>query len=715
MRRTILIIFLALAIVPVIFGAATYKSTFIFFDETPGEADPIGSLTFIHGKFKSDTLGLVILRMGDVAKGYFGDGTEKWSWLPFSIATPLNPTSIDSIDFQGDGLLNDVAYISGLKKVTIRKGEKESDADTLWERTFNENIHSIAATDYDGNGFADDLIVAAGQTIYFINPLTEQTFNFFKISDTPYIIASADLDSDGLKDDVVVGSWREIPGSGSLPEAINGNVKGFASNGNSLWTFEPDNTETIVNYLRAFDRDSDGKEDDIIVIFKEIKEDSFESDLYVVSAGAEIFTKADTVGASPADFDGDGRLDDFFLITKSQIFAFNSKTPPIFIESDSLSDLNTSGSRTPREFLRVTSYSNQPEDGEEVFNDAAIFAALSDKERVIFFAENLATEELITTTTTTVTTTTTTLPPQAPTARITGITDGTTVQEDSTIALSAAASIDPDGEIVSYQWLLDDVLRETGRDFDMNTKGLSSGAHIITLKVADNDGEVGVTSITISLAKENVPPIAEAGDDLTIKEGATTTLTGDASTDPDGDIESYEWSEDGTVFSLEKDVEKTFPLGEHTITLRVTDDMGAFSTDTIKIIVEKENIPPNADAGEDITVSEGISVHFSAEDSNDPDGNITSYVWLMPNNNVVRKPSFNASFPAGRYTIFLNVTDDRGSVDSDEIMVTVEKLPGTFERIRKEYSTTIQIGILTFLALISSVLLFLRTRSKGFY
>jgi hypothetical protein len=714
MKRTLFIIFVALAIVPVIFGAATYKSTFIFFDETPGQDDPTGSLTFIPAKFKSDTLGLVILRMGDVAYGYSGFGDVKWSWLPFSIATPLNPSSIDSIDFQGDGLLNDVVYISGIKKVTIRFPKGDSD-DTLWEETFNDNIRSVASTDYDGDGFVDDLIVSAGQTIYLINPSTKQIIHSFKIGDIPYIVASADLDSDGLKDDVVVGSWREIPGSGGLPDAIDGKITGYTSNGNALWKFEPDNTETRVNYLKAFDRDSDGKDDDIIVIFKEIKEDSFESDLYVVSAGEEIFPKSDTVGASPADFDGDGRLDDFFLITKSQIFAFNSDPTPIFIESKSLSAFNTSGSRTPREFLKVTSYSSQPEEGEDVFNDVAIFAALSDKERVIFFAENLATEELITTTTTTVLTTTTTLPPQAPTARITGITDGTKVQEDSVIALSAAASIDPDGEIVSYQWLLDDVLRETDRDFDLNTQGLSSGAHIITLKVADNDGEVGVTSITISLAKENVPPIAEAGDDLTIKEGATIILTGEASTDPDGDIEAYEWSEDDTVFSLEMDVEKTFSVGEHTITLRVSDDMGAFSTDTIIITVEKENIPPNADAGEDITVTEGTSVQFSAEDSDDPDGNISSYVWLMPNNNIVRKPSFNASFPAGTYTIFLNVTDDRGVVDSDEIIVTVEELPGTFERIRAEYGTVIQISILTFLALISSVLLFLRPRSKGFY
>jgi hypothetical protein len=487
-------------------------------------ADNPGSLNFIPAKYKSDTLGLVILRMGSRVRGYFVDGVEKWSWLPLAISTPNNPTAIDTIDFQGDNDLNDVAYISGQKKVTIREGQQEGEADTLWERTFDDDVRSLTSTDYNNDGKVDDLLIAAGQTIYAFNPGSNSTFGDFSVSDIPYIIASADLDSDGNKDDVVVGTWTEIEGAEEGSTISNGKIRGFSSNGNSLWTFPSTNQiDSKVTNLKAFDRDSDGKENDIIAIFTEIKESGAqESDMYIISGGSEIFSRSDVMDAYPADLDSDEILDDFFLITETQLFAYNSKTPPTFIDSIKASDFNTStDGRRPSKFLKVTSYSEQPEDGKNIFNDVAIFSHLTEEQRVIFFAEDLFSEETTTTTTlttTTTTSTTTTLRPQPPTAIITGISDGTTVSEGSTYPLTSASSSDPDGDIVSYQWLVDDVLRGTNREFSFSTQGFSSGAHIITLKVTDNDGMVGVTTITISIAVGNVPPIANAGEDLAVIE-----------------------------------------------------------------------------------------------------------------------------------------------------------------------------------------------------
>ncbi|MFQ5800284.1 MAG: PKD domain-containing protein, partial [Candidatus Hydrothermarchaeales archaeon] len=257
---------------------------------------------------------------------------------------------------------------------------------------------------------------------------------------------------------------------------------------------------------------------------------------------------------------------------------------------------------------------------------------------------------------------------------------------------------------------------ETSEEFTLNTQGFSVGSHVITLKVTDDDGEVGVTTITISLAKANVPPIADAGEDVTVKEGSSVSLSAEGSSDPDGEIESYEWSEGGTVFSLEKNVEKNFSVGVHTITLQVIDDEGASSTDTVVVTVEKENLPPKADAGEDIVVTEGVSVHLSAKGSSDPDGNITSYAWLMPDGKTVTKPEFNVTFPTGKYEVLLNITDDKGAVSVDEITVTVNKRPGTLERIRSKYISEIKITLLTLVALTCSVVIFLRSqRERGLY
>jgi hypothetical protein len=727
MRKKIALLCIILTLMPVIFGATTFRDTFIFFDETPGEGTPIESLTFIPGKFRADNLGLVILRMGGRLKGFSAGPKpiEKWSWLPTSIVTPLNPSPIDAIDFQGDGDLNDIAYISGLKKVTIRKGEKEKDAEILWERLFDEKIYSVAANDYDGDTEVDDLIVATEKTIYALNPGTDQDISSFSIANIPRIIASADLDDDGNKDDVVIGTWTEITGADSLPSISDAKIVGFSSTGNPMWTFTPSNTETKVIYLKAFDRDADGNDDDVIVIFAEEDELGIsESDLYVISAGSEIFTKSGAVDASPADFDEDGKLDDFFLITENQLFAYNSKTPPLFLDINlsSNSDFNSStDSRTPRKFLKVTSYSEQPEDGKDVFNDIAIFASFTGKDRTVFFVENLASEEAPTTTTAVpVTTTTTTLAPQAPSAKITGISEGDILEEETTYPLSASASEDPDGEIVSYRWSVDRVLKVSGPDkldFTLNTFGLAADKqHTVTLEVTDNDGMNSQDSKSFSIKMGNIPPIAVAGADITVFEGGTIRLSAEESSDPDGETLSFEWSIDGTVFSTKKIEEnKTFPVGVHTIMLKVEDGMGASSTDTMVVRVEKENIPPVADAGDDLIISEGAAVQFSAKASRDPDGNITSYVWMMPDGKTIKKSEFEAKFPLGTFTLLLNVTDDKGATGIDEITIVVEKTPSLVERIRTKFGTEIKITLLTIIALACSIIIFLRTRSKGFY
>lgn len=91
----------------------------------------------------------------------------------------------------------------------------------------------------------------------------------------------------------------------------------------------------------------------------------------------------------------------------------------------------------------------------------------------------------------------------------------------------------------------------------------------------------------------NLPPVARAGDDQSViagpgQTGATVVLDGSASVDPDaGDtIASYRWSEgtrviqDGPAFCS-----TVLSLGQHTLTLTVTDSFGATSTDAVNVVV----------------------------------------------------------------------------------------------------------------------------------
>lgn len=89
----------------------------------------------------------------------------------------------------------------------------------------------------------------------------------------------------------------------------------------------------------------------------------------------------------------------------------------------------------------------------------------------------------------------------------------------------------------------------------------------------------------------NQPPVANAGADRTVTDGdgnggETVTLDGSASSDPDGTITSYQWSEGGTFVAAGPGPAISLPVGQHTLTLSVTDEDGASDTDTVVITVQ---------------------------------------------------------------------------------------------------------------------------------
>lgn len=85
----------------------------------------------------------------------------------------------------------------------------------------------------------------------------------------------------------------------------------------------------------------------------------------------------------------------------------------------------------------------------------------------------------------------------------------------------------------------------------------------------------------------NQPPIAVAGADQTIKLPVNdVVLKGDASSDPDGKIASYQWQENGLSVGTGADIQvNDLAEGVHTFTLSVIDDKGAKGTDTMQVTV----------------------------------------------------------------------------------------------------------------------------------
>ncbi len=94
----------------------------------------------------------------------------------------------------------------------------------------------------------------------------------------------------------------------------------------------------------------------------------------------------------------------------------------------------------------------------------------------------------------------------------------------------------------------------------------------------------------------STPPVANAGPDLVVpvshENHAHANLDGRASTDADGFIASYVWSEAGTQLATGAFVTVEFTAGTHLVTLTVTDNDGFISTDDVRLTITTGPINP---------------------------------------------------------------------------------------------------------------------------
>jgi len=202
-----------------------------------------------------------------------------------------------------------------------------------------------------------------------------------------------------------------------------------------------------------------------------------------------------------------------------------------------------------------------------------------------------------------------------------------------------------------------------------------------------NNGKGGSFSLDLSRGPvgasgppPNQPPIANAGPDQTVHDSdgngsQPVSLNGAASSDPDGTISSYSWSEGASTIATGPTPTVTFAVGTHTVTLTVTDNGGATSTDQVVITVAA-NQPPVANAGPDQTVpdSDGNGtqpVTLNGSGSSDPDGTISSYSWSESASTIATGPTPTVTFAVGTHTVTLTVTDNGGATSTDQVVVTV--------------------------------------------
>lgn len=124
--------------------------------------------------------------------------------------------------------------------------------------------------------------------------------------------------------------------------------------------------------------------------------------------------------------------------------------------------------------------------------------------------------------------------------------------------------------------------------FNGNTSNLWNSVSELQVWGAVGDGTTPLPNNT---------PIANAGSDQTVRINTQVTLNGTASTDSDGTITSYFWSQtSGSTVNITNAASSvatftTPTVGERVFQLRVIDDKGANATDTVRINVIDDSQP----------------------------------------------------------------------------------------------------------------------------
>jgi PKD repeat protein len=245
------------------------------------------------------------------------------------------------------------------------------------------------------------------------------------------------------------------------------------------------------------------------------------------------------------------------------------------------------------------------------------------------------------------------------------------------VAFSAAGSIDPDGQIIRYDWQFGDGTAATGSQAFRTYA--AAGTYIATLSVVDDRGGVAFDTASVTITQNpltNIPPKAEANGPYTGTAGQPVAMNALGSSDSDGNIVSYTWYFEDQTTATGQFPLKTFTTpGIYKVTLEVKDNAGAIGTDTTSAIIGgsgQTNLAPIAEANGPYTTRTGVPVAFQSIGSYDLDGFIVSYEWNFGDGSTGSGASPTHTYTtAGTYAVTLVVTDNRGASAVDNTAVVV--------------------------------------------
>ena len=258
------------------------------------------------------------------------------------------------------------------------------------------------------------------------------------------------------------------------------------------------------------------------------------------------------------------------------------------------------------------------------------------------------------------------------------------------VKLNGSASSDPNNDNLTYLWTAPPGITlsstTTANPTFLSPEVTTKTNYTFTLVVNDGTLDSPPDVVAVTVQQDNVVPIASAGSDLSVNEGAVAALDGSASLDPDNGDLTFLWSGPSEiVLSSTTAAQPTFTAPEvlvntdYTFSLVVNDGSVSSATDKVVVTVKQVNKEPVSNAGADQSVNEGATATLDGSASSDLDKNTLTFLWTAPagitlSSTTVAKPSFTA--PEGLvntdFTFTLVVSDGALSSKADQVVVTVK-------------------------------------------
>ena len=258
-----------------------------------------------------------------------------------------------------------------------------------------------------------------------------------------------------------------------------------------------------------------------------------------------------------------------------------------------------------------------------------------------------------------------------------------TVDQGEEVLFDGTASSDNEG-VVGFKWSFEvngDPVELTGAlvryTFDV------VGSYLVTLTVADAEGNNGLDSITVNVM-DVTSPIAVAGPPIDVDLGETFSFDASSSTDNVG-IVKYEWTVSiGGIPQTYEGVRPQLSISEVGIfefTLMASDARGNTASDFV-IVTVFDTVLPLAVLGADVELIQGSILHLDGSASYDNIG-IVQFEWSLTTSGETEllygeQVDFNCKVPT-EYQVVLKVLDDAGNMDEATMKVTVLPLVITWD------------------------------------